>query len=96
MGGLYYVCPDIWIRTRVFLESCFKCLGVSVTLSQGCRPDMILMMNLANVNCRQITARVAWGYGQDPLVGSRSANLLCLESVSTAKRACRAKPGISV
>jgi len=57
---------------------------------------MIFMMNLANVNRRQITARVAWGYGQDPLVGSRSASLLRLESVSTARRLCRAKPGISV
>ena len=73
MGGLYYGLPGHLDQDkRVSLESCFRCLGVSVT---GCRPDMIFMMNLANVNCRQITARVAWGYGQDPLVGSRSANL---------------------
>lgn len=97
MGGLYYGLPGHLDQDkRAFLESCFRCWGGAVTLSLGCRPDMIFMMNLANVNRRQITARVAWGYGQDPLVGSRSASLLRLESVSTARRLCRAKPGISV
>jgi len=89
-------CPDIWIRTNARSWRAVSDVGGAVTLSLGCRPDMIFMMNLANVNRRQITARVAWGYGQDPLVGSRSASLLRLESVSTARRLCCAKPGISV
>ena len=94
MGYLYYGLPGHLDQDkRVFLERRFRCLGVSVT---GCRPDMIFMMNLASVNCRRIKARVAWWYGQDPLAGSRNANLLCLESVITAMRLCCAKPGISV
>ena len=67
----------------------------SLTLSQGYRPDMIYIMNLANVNCLQIAARMAWWYGQDPLEAPRSA-ILCRESAITALLLGCSKLGISV
>ena len=97
MGGLSYGLSGYFDQgKRAFLERCTKCFLVSLTLSQGCQPDMIYIMNLANVNCRQIAARMAWWYGQDPLEGPRGGNFLRRESAITASRLGCFELGISV
>lgn len=71
------------------------CQRVFVVVA-GLGARYICMMNLANVSYRQIVARTAWWYWQDPRTGPRSGNFLCRESAITALPLCCSKPGISV